>query len=134
MDREVLAALEQSDEIDMTLAYALMLVDLAAVDSNFADEEYAVISGLLKRNFEVTPEEAERLIIEARAMLHPFRGALGFAEQLTESLAIEERRKLMRMLDEVISADNSTHDLETYLRNRFSQLLGLEMKLVAESK
>jgi uncharacterized tellurite resistance protein B-like protein len=125
MDREVLAAIEQGDNLEIGLAYALLLVDLASIDARFADEEYSLITGMLQRNFKLTPEEAAQTIAEAKTMQHPFRGALGYADQLKRDLSQADRERLMQLLDDVMNSDNVRDNMELYLRGRYSALLGL---------
>jgi len=110
----------------LELAVSVLLVDLASCDQSFDPEEYQVICLGLMRLFGTSKTDVTALVNQAKVELANMRGVARFATILKESLTIDERKEIMEVVEEVIMADGVEDGFETYLRNKFKNLLGLE--------
>lgn len=117
-----------SNKRDLELAVSVLLVDLAGADQNFDPEEYNMIQSGLTRLFGTSAIQVKALINQATLVIKNLRGTSQFAKLLKESLSIEERQKVMSIIDEVICADGVEDGFETYLRHKFSDLLEVEIQ------
>ena len=113
---------------ELELALAVLLVDLASVDQNFDMREYNTIAAGLARIFGTNLHEVQSLVNQANLVLKNLRGTSRFAELLRDNLSVEERQDVMKIIDEVISADGIEDGFETYLRHKFSDLLQVKIE------
>lgn len=113
---------------DLELALTVILVDLASADQNFDMQEYNTICSALNRLFGTNPIETKNLINQATLVIKNLRGTSKYAALLKEYLSVEERQKIMSVVDEVICADGVEDGFETYLRHKFAEILQIELK------
>lgn len=113
---------------DMELALTVLLVDLAGCDQNFDMQEYNIIQNGLRRVFGTNKTEVTALVNQANQTLKNLRGAGRFAGLLKDSLDQAEREVIMEVIEDVISADGVEDGFETYLRHKFADLLGVQLK------
>ena len=116
---------DNPDEFKLPLAYAFLLVDLALVDHQFHKREYAIIFKKLEQILGLSEEEIRNLIDHASSLIGAQRSSSAYAEYLREKLSSEKRQELMGVIEEMIAADGREEGFELYLRERYSELLGL---------
>ena len=103
----------------------MLLVDLASCDQDFDPGEYQVITGGLRRIFGTSKAEVTGLVNQANLSLGNLRGVSKFGELLRDNLGFDERKAIMEVIEEVIAADGEEDGFETYLRDKLTELLGL---------
>ena len=111
------------DDIDKRLAAAALLVEAAAIDGEFGDQERAAMNAVLTREFELTAEELETLVAEAAEVQSETNHLLRFTQAIKDAYPLEERIQVIEMLWEIIYADGILHDYEANLLGRVSGLL-----------
>ena len=111
---------------ELELAVTVLLVDLAASDQDFDPTEYQVIVHGLMRLFGTKKHEVSALVNQAQTALRNMRGIGRFGATIKDNLSVEERLKIMEVIEDVIGADGIEDDYETYLREKLRDLLGLE--------
>lgn len=112
---------------ELELALSVLLVDLAGCDQTFDVQEYNLIQTGMRRVFGTTKTEVTALINQANQTLKNLRGTSRFAAMLKENLEPQERKIIMEVIEDVISADGTEDGFETYLRHKFADLLGVEL-------
>ncbi len=115
----------------LELAMAVLLVDLAGCDENFEQREYQVIVSGLQRMFGTSRSEVSALVNQATLELANLRGPSRFAELLKENLNLQERQRIMQIVEEIIMADAKEDSFEIYLRNKLANLLDLESTIIS---
>ncbi len=120
------------DRSQLELALTVLLVDLASCDQDFDPKEYQVISSGLRRIFGTSKTEISGLVNQANLQLANLRGVSKFTELLRENLSLDERKAIMEVIEDVISADGQEEDFEVYLRTKLSDLLGINEVAGAE--
>ena len=111
---------------ELELALAVVLVDLAGCDQQFAPNEYQVISGGLRRLFSPPKERVKALVNQANVALGNLRGTSRFAALLRDNLDESEKKSVMETIDDLIGIDGAEDGFETYLRNKLSTVLGIK--------
>lgn len=119
---------QQRDKpIEPRLAVAALLIHLAAVDGMAKPLEIKAIGTTLKDHYGLDDTQVKTLIAEAR---RKDRDAVDFY-QFTSALAkIEEREKIeiIRMMWQVVFADNTNHELEDNMVWRVAELIGVSSR------
>ena len=122
-DDLLLAGLSVGDKMDEALAYAVLLTQLAMCDGKFDQAEHSVISNSIAKLFPEHVDDSATLIQTAKHMLTAFRGVNSYVDRIKEEYSIEERERLYDLIEGVINADGHEDQMETYLRDKFKQLL-----------
>ena len=110
-------------DMDKRMAAAVLLVEAAAIDGDFDDQERAAMTGVLEREFDLSGDELEILISEAAAIQNETNHLLQFTRVIKDAYPLEERTQVIEMLWEVVYADGVLHDYEANLMRRVGGLL-----------
>jgi uncharacterized tellurite resistance protein B-like protein len=114
---------QASPDIDPKLATAVLLLEAAHGDGDFAPSERAAIRALLTNAFNLSEDELAALLATAEArsadlvQLHPYTTAI--ADKLTP----EQRLTFMEMLWEVVYADGVLDPEEDALIRKLATLI-----------
>ncbi len=115
------------DQMDTKLAVAALLVHIAAIDGVVTREEQATIAGILQDHFDIVPGQVDKLIAEATRRdseavdFYQFTSALSRLEE-------EERINIIRLLWQVVFADDKNHELEDNMVWRVAELIGVSSR------
>ena len=127
-------------EDKLPAAAAALLIESAALDGQFDDDERDTISRLLGQRFELSPDDVAELIAEGEKAVEASVELYGFTRILKDGLDHDGRVELMEMLWQVVYADGVLHDYEANLVRRVAGLLyvpdkevGLARKRALES-
>ena len=93
------------------LAVAALLVHLAAVDGSTSDAEREAVEGALMDYYDLNETEVETLVAEATRRDSEAVDFYRFTSAITQ-LPEEERIEIIRMMWQVVFADNQNHELE----------------------
>ncbi|MEM8986325.1 MAG: TerB family tellurite resistance protein [Pseudomonadota bacterium] len=104
------------------LAFAALLVEAGGIDGDYADEEKALICGILASEFELSDSQAIALRETAEAAVNNANDHYGFSKAVKEGLSHAEKVNLVERLWEVVYADGVREAHEDYLIRR---LIGL---------
>lgn len=104
------------------LAVAALLVHLAAVDGQIKDEERAAVKGALMDFYELDESEVDRLMAEATRRDSEAVDFYRFTSSLA-SLDEKERIEIVRMMWQVVFADEKNHELEDNMVWRIAELI-----------
>lgn len=115
-------------EEELRLAAAALLVRAVVVDGHVDAEERRTLKRLLKERFELSSEEAGRLMGEARQREEEAVDLYGFTSVLCRELDQEGRKRIVEMLWEVVMADRVVHEFEDNLVWRAAELLGVSTR------
>lgn len=113
--------------IDTKMSVAALLVHLASVDGVVTTEERETISGVLQDHFDLDEHQVERLIEEATRRdkdavdFYQFTSALSKLEE-------KERINIIRLMWQVVFADDYNHELEDNMVWRVAELIGVSAR------
>jgi len=115
------------DRHDPRLSVAALLVHLVAIDGSFKPEERQAVKAALQDFYDLDEGEVEKLIAEA---LRRDADAVDFY-QFTSGLSTldnDERLEIIRMMWQVVFADNRNHELEDNMVWRIAELIGVSTR------
>jgi uncharacterized tellurite resistance protein B-like protein len=117
------AVAETTRERELTLATAVLLVEVARADFAEAGLEIDVITRLLEKHFGIGRAEVEALVADARREADAQATLQGFTRQLHEELDREEKLRILEMLWKVALSDGNLEKHEDHLIRKVAALL-----------
>lgn len=112
---------------DPRLAVAALLVHLASVDGSASPIEAKAIANALKDHYGLDESEVKRIMAEARRR---DRDAVDFYQFTSKLSQLEESEKIeiIRMMWQVVFADDTNHELEDNMVWRVAELIGVSSR------
>ena len=110
---------------EISLAAAVVLLEIASSDHVVDKFERTVIHNGLKGLFKLSDETAHGLVSRAKAQLSSMRGSSASAEILRDSLDSATKRAIAQVIDNLIRCNGVVDGMEIYLRKRFRTILGI---------
>ena len=110
---------------DLTLATAIVLLEIASSDSSVDKFEQSVIHHGLKALFKISDETTANVIVMAKAQLTNMRSSSTEASMLRDVLDPVSKRTMASIIDNLIKCNGVVDGMEIYLRRRFRDLLGI---------
>ena len=114
------------NEIDHRLAAAALLVHVATLDREFDETERIKIKDLLAKCFELSREDADKLIEAAVDADRKAVDLYHFTSVLNHALDDEGRRRVIEMMFEVAYVDGNLSEFEDNVVWRASELLNVD--------
>lgn len=105
------------------LATVALLFHAAGLDGTIDTDEENKIADLARTHFNLSDDEADKLITQARQVEEDSSQILSFTRDVKEHSSHEERVALMEMLWEVVFADGEEHAFEANLMRRVAGLI-----------
>lgn len=109
------------------VAVAALLVHLAAVDGAIKPEERNAVKGALQDFYALDEQQVEKLVAEATRRDADAVDFYRFTSALS-TLADKERLEIVRMMWQVVFADNKNHELEDNMVWRIAELIGVSAR------
>lgn len=114
------------DDTDRTkIAAAVLMVEVARLDTDYSGQETDRICSIMQREFGMSLEQASSLLHKAESRQEEAYTNWLFTKTIKEKAGIEERAKVMEHLWDIAYADNELHELEADLLLRIGQAIGL---------
>jgi uncharacterized tellurite resistance protein B-like protein len=115
-------------EGDYRLAAAALLIHVMSVDGQETAAELDKLQQLLKRQFDLGDDAAEELIAAATAADREAVDLYSFTSLINRSLDEDGRRRIVRMMWEMVYADGRVNEFEDNILWRASDLLGVSQR------
>ena len=112
---------------DTNLAVAALLIHLAGVDGGVSDSERAAVKTALTHFADLTPVQLDRLIAEATRRDAEAVDFYRFTSTL-KSLEESQRVEVIRLMWQVVFADQNNHELEDNMVWRIAELIGVSAR------
>lgn len=109
------------------MAVAALLVHLAAVDGSTSDAERDAVRHTLMDYYDLNETEVETLVTEATRRDSEAVDFYRFTSAITQ-LPEEERIEIIRMMWQVVFADDKNHELEDNMVWRIAELIGVSAR------
>lgn len=109
------------------LAVAALLVHLAAIDGQVSEAEREALEGTLMDNYDLNQTEVRKLVDEATRQDQESVDFYRFTSALS-SLENSEKLEIIRMMWQVVFADNRNHELEDNMVWRIAELIGVSSR------
>jgi uncharacterized tellurite resistance protein B-like protein len=111
--------------VDIPLATAIVLLEVASSDHIVDRFEKSVIHNGLKSIFRISDQQATALLTKAKSALASMRSSSAEASMLKDLLDPASKRAVAALIDSLIRCNGVVDTMEVYLRQRFRSLLGL---------
>lgn len=129
---------ENSDGPDshkrIPLATCALLLEMAHTDDDFNAVERDKIINILKKQFDLSPDDADELITLADMERRESLDLWQFTNLINEHYSNQEKRKVLEILWRVIYADGKVSMYEDYLIRKVGNLLNLDHQDLIEAK
>lgn len=114
-----------SQGVDIPVATAIVLLEIASSDNVIDRFEKSVIHNGLKSIFKISDQTAISVVQKARNALSSMRSSSTDASMLKDILDPATKRAVANLIDSLIRCNGVVDTMEVYLRQRFRSLLGL---------
>jgi len=105
------------------LAVAALLVEIADADFAQSPKERDEIIKTVQTHFDLTPDEAESLTVQAESEHAESTDYFQFTRLINQHYSAEEKRGLVEALWRVAFADGVLHDYEEHVIRRLAELI-----------
>jgi uncharacterized tellurite resistance protein B-like protein len=113
---------------DYRLAAAALLIHVMSIDGQETGAEQDKLHELLKRQFDLDDDAAAELIVAATAADREAVDLYSFTSLINRSLDEDGRRRIVRMMWEMVYADGRMNEFEDNVVWRASDLLGISQR------
>jgi uncharacterized tellurite resistance protein B-like protein len=115
-------------ENDYRLAAAALLIHVMTIDGQETGAELDKLHALLKQQFDLDDNAAEELIAAATTADNEAVDLYGFTSLINRSLDEDGRRRIVKMMWEMVFADGRMNEFEDNVVWRASDLLGVSQR------
>ena len=119
---------DRFDANDERLAAAALLIHVMLVDGKATAAEEAKLRELLARKFDLDEDATNDLVEAATAADREAVDLYSFTSLLNRSLNEDGRRRIVRMMWEMVYADGEAHELEDNVVWRIAELIGIDSR------
>jgi uncharacterized tellurite resistance protein B-like protein len=116
------------------MATAVLMVDVALIDSSFDEIEFERMLGLVRNHFGLGTQAAAELINAANAEADELVSVHEFTELLRQHLDDDEKARVVELLWSTAYADGELNKYEDALVLKVSELLNVSRDLVMRLK
>jgi len=114
---------EQGEAHRLRLAVAALLLEMARMDETMRADECAWVEEAVRERFELTPEEARKLLALAEAERRDATDYFQFTSLINRHYGPEERVAVVRELWRIAYGDAALHRDEEHLVRKLADLL-----------
>jgi uncharacterized tellurite resistance protein B-like protein len=115
----------QDEASRLRLATAVLLLEAAHADSEFADEERVAVTKVIRTRFALDDAAAAELLEAARRARGESGDLYQFARQVNESFPLPRKLAVAELLWEVVYSDGTLEAHEDALMHKLGNLLGI---------
>lgn len=119
---------------NIQVATCALLIEMAGIDDEFDQAEKGRIIEIIKRNYNLTDQEIDRLMDLARQELDSRIDLWNFTNLINQNYTIQQKKKVIETIWEVVYADGRLSAHEDYLVHKLYKMLGLTHKQLIEAK
>lgn len=113
----------EHDEAQNRVAFAALLIETARADEVYTDEEKALITGLLKRQYALDDADALALREKGEAAQAEANDMYQFSRVVKNELSAEDKTRLIEGMWEVILSDDARDPYEEMIVRRLCGLI-----------
>ena len=137
-DQHILVEENQADEVHgsdpVPLAVCALLLEMAHADSEFTENEMAEIIAVMEGEFELSPEDAEKIMELAEKERRASVDLWQFSKLISDYCDKEKKLKILDTLWTVIYSDGILDAHEDYLVHKLAYILDLSHRELIEAK
>ena len=119
---------------DIHVATCALLLEMSNIDGEFSEVEKNNIISILKKNFQLSDENAEALLDASNEELENSNDLWKFASLINKNYSAEEKERIIEMIWRVAYADGHLDKHEDYLVHKLAKLLRLSHRQLIDAK
>ncbi|MBN4046570.1 TerB family tellurite resistance protein [bacterium AH-315-P15] len=116
------------------IAAAALLVESSRLDTHFDDKEKGTIERLVREKFDLSGEDAHKLLEYAAKRQGEVYSDWVFTETVRKEFSLNEREEIIGMLWEVAYADGTLHRFEAHMIHRVADELGVSKEALEKER
>jgi uncharacterized tellurite resistance protein B-like protein len=116
-------AAREVDGLELRLATATLLMEVAGADSRITEEERETVRQLIERHFSLPPGPTREIAASAEHESRHATSLYPFTRLINRSCSPEEKVQIVGMLWQVTCADGQVDKYEEYLVRKLADLL-----------
>jgi len=121
-------------EHDISLAVTALMVEVMMMDGRLDDAEHNEIAAALQQRFELSEDEAHKLIDRAAIAADKAHDLYQFTSRIIKEYPVAERTSIIRELWRVAMADGHVDAYEEQLIRKIADLIGVEHRHFIDAK
>ncbi len=133
-EKRVSKAHEEVASHDIHIATCALLLEISTIDGEFSTSERDNIISILKKDFQLSNENAASLIEASNGELENSTDLWRFASLINQNYSREEKERVIETIWEVAYADGHLDKHEDYLVHKLAKLLRLSHSQLIEAK
>ena len=118
---------EKKIEVNNNVLIAALLIHAAKIDENYTDEEKKIVTRSVVDLFNISLEEAEKLVADAEKKEQESNQIVEFTKEI-KKYSMESRLKIIEVIWKIVYSDGTSDDYESNLIRRICGLLYISDK------
>ena len=118
---------EKKIEVNNNVLIAALLIHAAKIDENYTDEEKKIVTRSAADLFNISSEEAEKLVADAEKKEQESNQIIEFTKEI-KKYSMESRLKIIEVIWKIVYSDGTSDDYESNLIRRICGLLYISDK------
>ena len=118
---------EKKIEVNNNVLIAALLIHAAKIDENYTDEEKKIVTRSAADLFNISSEEAEKLVADAEKKEQESNQIIEFTKEI-KKYSMESRLKIIEIIWKIVYSDDISGNYETNLVRRICGLLYISDK------
>ncbi|MBW2636324.1 MAG: TerB family tellurite resistance protein [Deltaproteobacteria bacterium] len=119
---------------DIRIATLALLLEMSQIDGHFSDSERDSIVAILKKDYQVSDEEAESLIESAESELKGSLDLWQFSNLINQNYTPKEKTGIIEMVWRIAYTDGRLDKHEDFLVHKLADLLHLSHSKLIDAK
>jgi len=113
---------EKKIEVNNNVLIAALLIHAAKIDENYTDEEKKIVTRSVADLFNISSEEAEKLVADAEKKEQESNQIVEFTKEI-KKYSMESRLKIIEVIWKIVYSDGTNDNYESNLIRRICGLL-----------
>ena len=118
---------ENKIQVNNNVLIAALLIHAAKIDENYTDEEKKIVTRSVTDLFNISVEEAEKLVADAEKKEQESNQIVEFTKEI-KKYSMESRLKIIEVIWKIVYSDGTNDDYESNLIRRICGLLYISDK------
>ena len=118
---------EEKDPNNKNVLIIALLIHAAKIDENYTDEEKKIVTRSVADLFNISSEEAEKLVADAEKKEQESNQIVEFTKEI-KKYSMESRLKIIEVIWKIVYSDGTSDDYESNLIRRICGLLYISDK------
>jgi len=116
---------QQSNEVSLEMACAVLLCEVMLADGKLDDSEQAMLEQMLCEHFSLTHQEVSELIHEAKVISEHAVDFHQFTSKVNTHYTAEQKTQMVTLLWQLALADGKVSSIEEHMIRKIADLLHL---------